>query len=848
MYFKDGKVVVTDFKLAPDKTDISITEKIGSTLDYKIPQALTFNEYSSIQNANIRRSIMRDYENLQDGKSAVSGRGLKPLLQKNPIIDRIFGGNIQESLKPNGFVTLDFQLIKQFIDNPFIPIIQRKQTNFDFKEQININFNGKIGDKLGVLTNLDTKAAFNFENQLKLNFKNEPENILQKIEAGNISMPVKSQLIPGVQNLMGLKAGFKLGRLDVTAVAQQRSKTKSIVLNGGSQSRNFEIRCDNYDENRHFFLSQFFRDNYETALRNLPLVLSGVKITRVEVYVTNRTNSFETMRNLAGFSDLGEKLSNTIKVTKPVDNKSTDLYAQLEGNEAFRNVNEANNILQNTLKLKKGVEYEILQGAKRLTEREYKINAELGYISLTTPLRNDEILGVAYEYIYNGQKFKVGELTEDYSARPENQVIALRLIKSSTIRSRTSHPMWNLMMKNIYSLNVAGITKLGFQLRVIYKDDKTGFDNPNLQEGKNLTNIPLLRVLKLDRLNPNNDPIVGGDGNFDFVEDITIDAKMGKVMFPVLEPFGSHLASKFDASEQALKDKYVFDVLYRSTMTDAQQVTTKNKFFIKGSFQSSNASEISLPLGASTQSVRIYAGGQQLQEGADYMIEPQLGKIKITNQSILNSARQIRIEWEEPDMFQTQRRIFLGTRLDYNLNQDIHIGATAMMLRESTPGFLTRVAIGQEPVNNTILGVDVNYKKDAPFLTRLIDALPIVETKETSSIQFTGEFAHLIPSVNTKNLNGSAMIEDFESARNVNDLTRQPTRWRPAATPKSFGGGVNQFESNFRRAKIAVYNVDQSTYIDGGIGSVLPDNVLTDATSNLYEEPFRFHKFFQAKP
>ncbi|WP_229235489.1 MULTISPECIES: cell surface protein SprA [Emticicia] len=846
-YQRDPKNVITDFSLSPNSKEISITEKVGKKLDYKIPQTLTFNEYSSIQNANVRRSILRDFENLQDGKSAVSGRGLRPLLEKNPVVDRIFGGSLPD-LKPNGFVTLDFQLIRQFIDNPFLPLIQRKQTLFNFNEQININFNGKIGDKLGVLTNLDTKAAFNFENQLKLNFKNQPEDILQKVEGGNISMPVKSQLIPGVQNLMGVKAGFKLGKLDITAVvAQQRSRTESIVLNGGTQNRTFEIRSDYYDENRHFFIGQFFRDNYEKSLRNLPLVLSGVKITRLEVYVTNRTNSIESMRNLTAFTDLGE-LPDANGKYNVIGNDATPLYDKLNKNPNFRRVDDSTGTLAN-MGLKKGIDYEVLRGAKRLTEREFKYNSELGYISLVTPLRNDEILAVAYEYTYNGRTYKVGELTEDYSSRREDEVIVLKLIKSSTIRNRTNSPMWNLMMKNIYSLGTPGIGKQGFQLRIIYKDDRTGMDTPNLQEGRKLQNIPLIRIMNLDRLNPNNDPqLPDGDGNFDFVEDITIDTKMGKLIFPVLEPFGSTLAAKFDLDEQSLKDKYVFNELYRTTMTDAQQVTTKNKFFIRGSLQASNASEISLPLGASGQSVRIYAGGVQLQEGVDYTVEPQLGKIRIINQSILNSSRQIRIEWEKPDLFNTQRRIMLGTRLDYNLSKDIHIGATAMTLRESTPGFLTRVAIGQEPVNNTILGVDLNLRKDSRFITRMLDALPLIQTKEMSSIQLTAEYAKLIPAVNDKRIGGNAMIDDFESTRNINDLTRQPTRWRPGSTPERFQGSATSYDYNYRRAKMSVYTVDQTTYFSGGFGSgALPEYVTTEASNNLYEKAFTPNQIFTGR-
>lgn len=850
-YLKDPNNITTDFSVSPTSNDISITEKAGKGIDYKLPQSLTFNEYSSLQNAYVRKSILREYEELQDGKSATTGKGLRPLLQKNPIVDRIFGGNMMDKLKPNGFVTLDFKIIHQFIDNPVLPIIQRRQTYFNFDEQININFNGQIGEKLGMLTNLDTKAAFNFENQLKLNFKNQPEDILQKVEAGNISMPVKSQLIPGVQNLFGVKAGFKFGKLDVTqVVAQQRSKTESIVLNGGTQNRTFEIRSDNYEENRHFFLAQFFRGNYEKALRNLPLVLSGVKITRLEVYVTNRTNSVESMRNLLAFTDLGDLKSGT--AYKPADNEATTLFKTLNNNPGIRKLDSTSSspaLL--ALGLKKGIDYEILRGAKRLTEREFKYHDELGYLSLVTPLRNDEVLAVAFEYTYNGQRFKVGELTEDYSIRREDEAILLKLVKSSTIRNRTNAPMWDLMMKNIYSLGVPGIGKQGFQLRIIYKDDRTGIDNPNLQEGKTLKDVPLVRVMNLDNLNPNNDPQPGGDGNFDFIEDVTIDAKMGRLIFPVLEPFGSHLSSKFALDEQILKDKYVYNELYRTTLADAQQVTTKNKFFIRGSLQASNSSEIMLPLGASGASVRVFAGGVQLQEGVDYTIEPQMGRIKIMNQSVLNSARQIRIEWERPDLFNTQIRMMLGTRLDYNLSKDIHIGATAMTLRESTPAFMTRIAIGQEPVNNTIVGLDINYRKDARFLTRFLDALPLIQTKEMSSIQFTAEYAKLFPSVNNKRINGNAMIDDFEATRNINDLTRQPNRWRPGSVPEPLRGNAISYNQNYKRAKISVYTIDQTTYFDGGFGgeggNVLPPQVQESANANLYERAFTPQQIFPGR-
>ena len=621
---------------------------------------MSLEEYNREQNQRVRQNVWREFSARTEGQSAVSGRGLIPKLDLPPIFDRLFGGN-QIDFKPNGFVTLDFGYLHQFIDNPVIPVQSRKFGNLIFNEQININFNGKIGERLGLTANYDTKSSFNFENVLKLNYRppvpnlptlpsapslgnpasgvgvptlgatgtgdnsgglTRPEverfqpqdpSIIQALEAGNISWPLTSQLIPGVQNLFGIKTQLRFGKLYATLVAsQQRSKQEEIVLKGGAMQRAFEIRVDNYEENRHFFLSHYFRNNYERSLKNLPQLTSGVTITRLEVYVTNRTNTTASLRNIVGFADLGEArpynatnpnlLPLNTNANFPADfRQANGLYTKLKDNATVRQVDQVAAQLEGTFQFAKGVDYELLRGAKRLTESEYKFQPELGYISLVTPLRNDEILAVSYEYTLNGRKYQVGELTEDYQNRQDNEVLILKLLKSSTIRNNVQLPMWNLMMKNIYSLNASQIARQSFQLRIIYKDDLTGIDNPNLQEGANLQNQPLMRVLGLDRLNPQLDR--QPDGNFDYVENITIDSRYGRVIFPVLEPFGSYLNRQFDPDEEPLWAKYVFNQLYRTTLADAQQIADKNKFFLKGSYQAGAGAEVQLPYGVDEQSV-----------------------------------------------------------------------------------------------------------------------------------------------------------------------------------------------------------------------------------------------------
>ncbi len=858
-------------------------------LPYRPGESVPLTDYNSLQNDRLRSSIWREYSSRRDGQSALTGRGLIPKIDLPPAIDRLFGGGGVD-FKPNGFVSLDLGYLYQFIDNPTIPVRQRRQGNLIFNEQISVNMNGKIGDKLGVLFNYDTKASFNFENALKVQYRpfgaNTPslgsltnpgslagnlpgitpgglnvpgrpglpaylpqtESIIQGVEAGNFSWALNSQLIPGVQNLFGAKLQLRFGRLNATLVAsQQRSKQAEIVLTGGTVSKPFEIRADQYDENRHFFLSQFFRDNYERSLKSLPVVTSGVNVTRVEVYVTNRTNSTDALRNIAGFADLAEpnpyRTGNPNvqpqpqPAPNPAQNGANTLFAKLRADANLRNVDQASTELDGTFGLAKGSDYDLLRGAKRLTDREFKLNAELGYISLVTPLRNDEVLAVSYEYTLNGRAYRVGELTEDYQAQTVDKVIYLKMLKSSTIRNNLQLPMWNLMMKNIYSLNTNSIIRQGFQFRVIYKDDLTGIDNPTLQESS-LAGRQLIRVLNLDQLNAQLDK--QPDGNFDYVENVTVDSRFGKIIFPVLEPFGAYLSRQFrnDGSDDVYRSKYVFDQLYRSTLSDAQQITDKNKFFLKGSFQAGTGQEVALPFGVNESSVQVTAGGVPLTPGQDYILEGQSGRLRIVNESVLSSGREIRIRYEQPDLFQNQIRTLLGTRLDYVLGPGVSLGFTAMKMTETPAGFLTRVALGNEPVNNTILGFDANIRKDSPGLTRFLDKLPLIQTKEMSTVQFQGEVAQLLPGV-AATVNNNSFVDDFEAARTIYDMTRQPIRWRLGATPQQFpqGTGVSPLPSAFNRARMSVYSVDRTLYEPGADGNI-STNLSDDDRKNVYERYF----------
>jgi len=834
-----------------------IYEKIGD-LYYRPTTSMTFDEFNDYQSKKILKNYWKARSAGLDGESAVSGRRLLPPIFVSPVFDKIFGGSYVE-LTPRGFVTLNFGGKWQRIDNPSIPIRQQRNGGFEFDQQISMNVVGKVGEKLAITANFDNNNSFDFENNLKVEYTGFEEDILKKLEIGNISLPLNNSLISGSQNLFGIKSQMQFGKLFVTTVAStQRGKTESIeISSGGVQSRVFDIRASDYDENRHFFLGHFFREHYEEWHSRIPQISSGVNVTRVEVYVLNRNANTQSLRNVVGLVDLGEGRrvvlgDNNIprdaiqpypdNRNQPADNNANALFAKVTSSQINRDAVQVDEDLKSKLGLQSSTDFEIVTSARLLQESEYTVNAQLGYISLFRKLQNDEVLAVAYEYTHNGRPNKVGELRENYASRPENEVIFLKLLKTRETLRRDSrnrvNPTFDLMMKNIYNLNANQVNKDGFQFNIIYRDDRTGIDNPSLHEGILTKNIPLVQLLGLDRLNPNNDP--PGDGNFDFVDDVTIKRENGLVLFPVLEPFGDHLRKIFEVNnEQALIQKYVYDTLYGTTRADAILVTEKNKFFMVGSFQAGSSSEIILPgINIAEGSVRVLSGNTALTEGVDFTVDYNFGRVTIINEGVINSGNRLSITYEKADLFNFQSRTLLGSRFDYQHSDKINFGATILYHNERP--LISRVSIGDEPTRNTKYGFDVNVREESRMLTKIVDALPFLQTKAPSTIAFSGEFAQLLPGTsNIVDGEGTSYIDDFESTVTPFNLGNNYLSWKLASTPQTpdnrFDPSMNtrnDLSFGYKRAKIAWYLIDNVFYRSGGRAK--PPNLDDNDLSNHY--------------
>ncbi|MEO8794423.1 MAG: cell surface protein SprA, partial [Daejeonella sp.] len=845
-----------------------IREKIGDRL-YRAPQYLSIEQYQRYENELIKKNYWRELSDLPLTEARTPGF-IPPVKVNSRSFEKIFGGSTID-IRPQGSAELTFSGRLNRNENPLFNERQRKQGNFDFDQRIQMNVVGQIGDKLRITTNYNTEAQFDFENQVKLDYTGKDDEIIKKIEAGNVSLPLSSTLITGSQALFGLKTQMQFGRLNVTSVfSQQKSQQKEITISNGSQQNDFRISADNYEANKHYFLAQYFRNNYNSALANSPIITSNVNITKIEVWVTNRSSSTVDSRDVLGLLDLGENQPyNTAQVQGGAGfsvipagfngpgfpQQSNNLLQNLPPGARLTNSNDANSYFQ----ANGGTDnFSKLTYARKLTEREYTLSRQLGYISLNSSLNADEVLAVAYRYTINGVEYQVGELSTDVPVdNTTPKVLFVKLLKNETLK--TNLPTWDLMMKNIYSLNAYQVSRTDFRLNIFRLDEKSGVEKPQITEGANTTGQLWLQLTGLDNLNQQNDR--KPDGYFDFLEGITIDPLNGRITFPLIEPFGSDLAAKFNpVTEQNLIQKYVFQPLYDSTKVDAQQLFQKlNRYIIRGTYQSQSGSEfqlnaINIPQG----SVQVVAGTLPLQEGADFTVDYNIGRVRILNQALLNSGQPIRIKLENNELFGLQQRSLVGSRFDYRVSNKLNLGGTVMNLTEKP--LTQKVNIGEEAISNSIWGLDANYSSDSRWLTRLVDKIPFINTKEISTVTFNTEYANFIPGHPSAlnfagSRNGTSYLDDFESSRSLIDI-KSSTPWQISGTPQLFPEAQlnNDLSYGFNRARLAYYNIDPIFFTSAN--STTPDNIKGNKTelSNHYvreifeKEVFPFKQSVTGQP
>ena len=874
------------------------TEKVGS-YDLRTPMFLTPKQYEDLVLRERMQAYYRDkLDAVGDTQSGTTQkkaqRDLLPELYVNSdFFESVFGGrNI--SLTPQGSVGVDLGVRYTRNDNPAVSPRNRSSWGLDFEQRISLGLTGQIGTRLKLNAQYDTQASFDFQNVFKLEYAPDEDDIIQKIELGNISMPISNSLITGSQSLFGVKTELKFGRTTITGVfSEQKSERKTVTAQGGGTITEFEFTALDYDENRNFFLAQFFRDQYDKALENYPFINSKVQITRLEVWVTNRNSRMGNIRNILALQDLGEsKMENTRLKDKAGAGFFRGSFSNMPDNKANRydptQIGTGGSVLTKAIRdvatlqqgfgtnqsyVSQGYDYAVIENARKLEEGvDYKFDSKLGYISLSTALSSDEVLAVAYQYTFGSQVFQVGEFANDGISATTNQyynsgqneitnnLLVLKMLKSN--RLNVKDPVWDLMMKNVYSVGTAQLSPDDFRMNIYYANPSPinyieKVDNNGWPTG--MEDDILLHLFNFDRLNKYRDPQPGGDGFFDFIPGVTVDEQYGKIFFTKVEPFGKFLFDKMGggnyddpATYNKNQEKYVYTSLYRNTKSQAQMDGNKNKFQMKGRYKSSGRRGISLgAFNVPRGSVVVTAGGRVLVEGLDYLVDYQAGLVEITNPSLEASNLPIQVSVENNLIFGGQTTRFMGVNVEHKFSDKFIVNGAVVNLRERP--YTQKTSYGQESVNNTIFGVGATYSTEMPFLTRWVNRIPTIKSDAPSNLSVRGEFAYLVPGTpKADDFDGETTVylDDFESAQATIDM-RSPLAWKLASTPLEFGAGgstasqtlwgnnpqdPDNLKNGYGRAKLAWYTIDPIFYSTQKPSDVTNDEISKNSTRRVYIE------------
>jgi cell surface protein SprA len=854
----------TDVALDSTALRYRIRERVGDE-DVRLPVTVGFDAYRAL-----RRDLALDrtYRELLTQRARQTaqrrgGLGLSIVVPggRQSAFSTIFGKN-EVSLRVSGQADINAGFESRYSERQQAVSSRGTQIDPAFQQDLRLGVVGTIGDKMRINVDWDTRNQFDYQNQVSLRYTGYEDEIVQSVEAGNVLLQTPSTLIRGGQSLFGIKSELRLGGLRLTTVAsQQKGQGSTLSITGGAEQQTFSVASSDYDDGRHYFLAYYFRNAWDTVHAQPPNAVTlaqgddgrpGVqRIEDVEVWRFTPLNPNEqNFKKVVALVDLGEEPAVTRQTPdapyrrRVAPNPDLDRYAEaaLDANVRRRSVDTVS--VDRYLQQQGLRDYDFQTGSfKRLVpQRDYFLDKTFGYVSLNQALGDNEALAVSYTYLdQNGRKIQVGDFATDgtVGGNASENALVLKLLRRKSPQAPGANLLpaaWPLEMRNIYSLRGRGLDPQDFNLTVEYEPPGSA---PSQQLPVAATGArTLLTITGLDRLGAGDRP--GADNRFDYLAGYTIDASRGLIIFPYVEPFGSRIASAVGNSPQAAS--LVYRELYLQKQEEARRNTLLDVYRIRGKYQGSVQSFFDLRAfsGLIQGSVQVRSGGVQLAENTDFTVDYTAGTVTITNPAFLTAGRNIEIDYEQNQLFTLQQKTLLGVRADYDFGRDLQLGATMMRLTQRSP--VDKFRIGDEPVQNTIWGVDGRYQAEQPWLTRLVDRLPLLQTRAPSRLTVQAEFAQLRPGnpqtvafrqqrqqLRDKGddffedeLRGVSFIDDFESFENAYSL-KQPGTWSLSSAPDSIPAvdGAGRLTSSFAdslrttyRAGLAWYSLTRDLGVD----------------------------------
>ncbi len=688
------------------------------------------------------------------------GKGIEiaiPVKIRSRAFQTIFGGD-QVSLSVTGQINIRGGFRHEKRSQVKTAINRGSDYNFKMEQTQRFRVQGNIGDKVTVSVDQDSERPFDFENTVKLDYKGYDDEIIQSIQAGNISLSLPATRFVSFSGknsgLFGIKAEAQVGNFHLTTIAsQEKGENKKLTISGGAEEGEYKIQDYNYMKGVYFFVDHTYRDNY-TELDE-----SGTHYFYEDKIITD----FEIYKSAPGYEQKEGRIYGWALENPDVENPDTTQIDQ-----------------ENTYG------YWI-----RLDRSEYFLETSLGYIKLRNAVSDNEMLAIAY-------RDSSGKVVGDTEFNPfEEDVIILRMLKPRS--PRPSDSTWDLMFRHVYYLGARDIDPDGFEAKIFF-DTPSGDDEETINTDEGVKSY--LSLFGLDKVNQSGE--TQPDNIIDNISNI-LRLGQGELEFPSLRPF---------ADESYLPKEKIVSAMYDTT--NQSYIANESKFYILVKSKNRSAT-YDLGWNVIEGSEEVILNGSKLIKDKDYIIDYYSGKLTILREEATSPSANVEVNYQRNELFQLEKKTLLGMRGEYRFWENSFIGGTFLYLNQSTLD--QKVRVGKGPMRNMIWDVNTSFDFKPNFLTKAIDAFPLIETKEESNLKFEGEIAQILPNPNTLNNtktddpDGVAYIDDFEAAKKITPLGVIKSGWRASSCPLGIGeipDPTNNWQRTFyhykRRGRLIWYN------------------------------------------
>ncbi|HDQ00690.1 MAG TPA: cell surface protein SprA [bacterium] len=727
------KSIKRDVKIDSVGHQVTIEEKTFD-VSLHLPAIYSLSEYTQYclnQNVGI---VWQEYKikKLTGDRTERRGKdGIEiaiPVKIRSRTFQTIFGGD-QVSLSVTGQINIRGGFRHEKRSQVKTAINRGSDYNFKMEQTQQFRVTGNIGEKVTVSVDQDSERPFDFENTIKLDYKGYDDEIIQSIQAGNISLSLPATRFVSFsgQNsgLFGIKSQAQIGNFHLTTIAsQEKGENKTLTISGGAEEGVYNIKDYNYTRGIYFFVDDVYRDNYFPLKNGVHQYQVENIITDLEIYKSGPLYEHKQGR-IYGWGQLNPN----------PDNPDTSIVDQENANGYWI----------------------------RLEKDEYFLETSLGFIRLRNAISDGEMLAIAYR---DSSGRTVGDI--NFDAQTDN-IIFLKMLKPKT--PRPSDQTWDLMFRHIYYLGSRNIDPDGFEVKIFFAPS-SGDD----QETINTSDGPMtyLRLFGLDEVDQsgNNIPdnIIDNNNNI-------LRLGQGELEFPSLRPFADTLNTRLP------RDKYVsamYDTLNQS------YIANESKFYIQVKSKNRSAN-YDLGWNVIEGSEEVTLNSARLVKDKDYIIDYYSGKLTILRDEATSPSANVEVNYQRNEMFQLEKKTLMGMRGEYKFWDNSFIGGTFLYLNQSTMD--QKVRVGRGPMRNMIWDVNTALQFEPNFITKAINAFPIIETKQPSKLNFEGEVAQIIPNPNTLNNsatgdnNGVAYIDDFEAAKKITPLGVIYSSWRRSSSP-----------------------------------------------------------------